>query len=69
MKYKYDPETDILLIQMGNEKPDFGEQRGNIITHYSRKGNPIEIEIMDASRTAVKMLEAIMQGRKAPVHS
>ena len=64
MKYKYDKETDILVITLGSEAPDFGEQRENIITHYTREGLPIEIEIFDASRTAVKMLEAIAKAKK-----
>ncbi|MBI2079521.1 DUF2283 domain-containing protein [Candidatus Micrarchaeota archaeon] len=60
MKYKYDVKTDILLIQMGTEKPDFAEQRENIITHYNKNGKPIEIEILDASKTVVKLFETIV---------
>ena len=58
-KYKYDAETDILLIELGRGKPDFGEQNGNIITHYNKKGLPIEIEILDATKTVAKVVEAI----------
>ncbi len=65
MEYKYDPKTDILLIKLSREKPDFGEQKGNIITHYNKGGKPIEIEILDASRAAVKMMETIMEGKRA----
>lgn len=54
MEYKYDNKTDILLIKLSKEKPDFGEQKENIITHYNKEGKPIEIEILDASKTAVK---------------
>ncbi len=64
MEYKYDPETDILLIILGKEKPDFGEQRENIITHYDKKGKPIEIEILDASKTAIKIVETVLQGKR-----
>ena len=67
MEYRYDPETDILMIILSKEKPDFGEQNENIITHYNKDGKPIEIEILDASRTAVKLVETILEGRKAAV--
>ena len=67
MEYRYDPETDILMIILSKEKPDFGEQEENIITHYNKDGKPIEIEILDASRTAVKLVETILEGRKAAV--
>ena len=54
MKYKYDKESDILMIKLSNKKPDFGEQRENIITHYSKDGKPVEIEILDAKKTTEK---------------
>ena len=61
MEYKYDKETDILTIKLADEKPEFGEERENIITHYSSKDNkPVEIEILDAGKTVVKMLEVIV---------
>jgi uncharacterized protein YuzE len=67
MEYKYDPKTDILLIKLSKEKPDFGDQKENIITHYSKQGKPIEIEILDASKTTIKIVETVLQGRKFPV--
>ncbi len=67
MKYKYDPEVDILLIKLSDEKPDFGEQKENIITHYNKNGKPVEIEILDASKTAVKILETILSSKRVKV--
>ncbi len=61
MEYKYDAEMDILTIVLGNENPDFAEQRENIITHYNKDGLPIEIEILDASKTANKILKVISE--------
>lgn len=67
MEYKYDPKTDILLIKLSKEKPDFGEQKENIITHYNKQNKPIEIEILDASKTTIKIVETVLQGRRLPV--
>ena len=67
MKYEYDPETDILLIKLSKGKPDFGEQKENIITHYNKRGKPMEIEILDASKTAVKIVETIVQSKRAMI--
>ncbi|MBI5051484.1 DUF2283 domain-containing protein [Candidatus Micrarchaeota archaeon] len=69
MKYSYDSKTDILILKLSNEKPDFAEQRENIITHYNKAGKPIEIEILDASRTALKILETIMESKKPEIIS
>lgn len=64
MKYKYDKESDVLVIELSRQKPDFAEQAGNIITHYDRKNKPVEIEILDATETAQNILKAI-RGKKA----
>ncbi len=67
MKYEYDPETDILLLKLSKGKPDFGERKENIITHYNKRGKPMEIEILDASKTAVKIVETIVQSKRAMI--
>lgn len=64
MKYKYDNVTDILIIEMSEESPDFAEQKENIITHYNKEGKPIEIEILDASDTASKIISLILASKK-----
>jgi len=64
MIYRYDPKTDILVLVLGKGRLDFGEQKENIITHYDRKGKPLEIEILEASQTAMKIVSAIMGGKK-----
>ncbi len=84
MECDYDEETDILLIKLSDEKPDFGDQSGPIITHYSKSGKrrkdfptftqqvcfvkPIEIEILDASETALSIIEHILSKKKKQVH-
>ncbi|MBI2042899.1 DUF2283 domain-containing protein [Candidatus Pacearchaeota archaeon] len=65
MEYKYDAETDILVITLTNEKPDFAEQQESIITHYNKDGKPIEIEILDASQTASKITDVVFGTKKA----
>ena len=64
MIYRYDPKTDILVLILGRGRLDFGEQKGNIITHYDKKGKPLEIEILEASKTAIKMVSTIMRTKK-----
>ena len=59
MKFKYDKQTDILVIRLSREKPDFASQKGNIIAHYNKNHKPVEIEILDANRTTKQMLKTI----------
>ncbi|OFW36963.1 MAG: hypothetical protein A3J28_03105 [Acidobacteria bacterium RIFCSPLOWO2_12_FULL_60_22] len=65
MKYKYDRESDVLLITLSREKPDFAEQTQNVITHYNKDGKPIEIEILDASEMAFGIVKALRPKRGA----
>ncbi|MDE1845669.1 MAG: DUF2283 domain-containing protein [Candidatus Micrarchaeota archaeon] len=63
MKYKYDYKTDILIMVLKSGKPDFGEQEGNMITHYNKKGILIELELLDASKIIDKIAKTILKGK------
>ena len=65
MKYKYDRESDVLLITLSKEKPDFAEQSQNVITHYNKDGKPIEIEILDASELVRGLVNALPRKKGA----
>ncbi len=65
MEYEYDPEADILLIRLGNGKPDYGEQKDNVITHYTKEGKIVQLEILDASKETAHMILSIMKSKHA----
>lgn len=67
MEYEYDPEVDILTIKLSKEKPDFGEQTGPVITHYSKEGKPIELEILGASTTVLSIIKPILSKSKRKI--
>jgi len=50
------------LIKLSDEKPNFGDRSGPIITHYSESGKPIEI--LDASETALSIIKPILSKKK-----
>ena len=55
MKIKYSPDADVLTIELRAGRPadsrDIGE---GVILHLSAKGQPLEIEILDASKVVQK---------------
>jgi len=59
MRYKYDVESDTLMLKLSKKRPDFGDQTENVITHYTKSGKPVEIEILDARKTARKIMSII----------
>jgi uncharacterized protein YuzE len=51
MKIAYSPDADVLTIQLREGKPaDSRDIAEGIIVHLSAKGQPLEIEILDASK-------------------
>ena len=51
MKIKYSPDADVLLIELREGTPvDSQDAAEGIIIHYDEAGEPLEIEILDASK-------------------
>jgi len=51
MKIKYSPDADVLLIELREGMPvDSRDVAEGIIIHYDEAGEPLEIEILDASK-------------------
>lgn len=59
MKFKYNKEDDILMIELNDKKIDYAEQNGDLIVHFSPKREAVLLEILDASsffkRAVVKL--------------
>jgi len=49
MKISYNREQDILLYEVSDETIDYAEEVGPIIVHFTKKGKPVLMEILDAS--------------------
>ena len=50
-KISYEPEADVLTWETGkNENIDYAQEIGNVVVHFSKKNNPVLIEILEASK-------------------
>lgn len=49
MKFKYNKEDDVLMIELNKKKIDYAEQSRNLIVHFSPKRELVLLEILDAS--------------------
>jgi uncharacterized protein YuzE len=55
MKIKYSRDADVLIIKLREGKPvDSRDIAEGIIVHLTAKGEPLEIEILDASKVVQK---------------
>ncbi|KAF5412969.1 MAG: hypothetical protein C5S47_00315 [Candidatus Methanogasteraceae archaeon] len=63
MKIRYDPVDDILLITLGGGHLAYGEEiTPQIIAHYSKDNELVEIEVLDASELFSRKEEIYVPG-------
>lgn len=78
-KIYYEPEDDVLNIWLSDKPYDYGEDNGDlIITHYTKEGEPVYIEVLFASRffknagpdfyKKAKQIESKLQNTSAVLH-
>lgn len=50
MKISWDPESDVLLMLLSDDPPaDAVEEPGGVIISYGEDGEPVSIEVLNAS--------------------
>lgn len=50
MKLEYYKEDDILVITLSDKFYDHAEMKNNFVVHYTKKKEPVRIEVLDASK-------------------
>lgn len=46
----YDPESNLISIEVAKGKIEYAREFGNFIIHFSKSSKPLLIEILDASK-------------------
>lgn len=49
IKMSYEPEADVLRIEMSGRPIDYASEVGNVVVHFDRKGIPVYFEILEAT--------------------
>ncbi len=61
-KFRYDPEADVLLLVLkGKGKLSNAEEFGDIIVHFDKKGKPLFLEVLNASKIIPLMIQAMVK--------
>ena len=45
----YEPEADVLRVELGAAPIEYASEMGNIVVHFSKKGIPVYVEILEAA--------------------
>jgi uncharacterized protein YuzE len=57
---KYDPESDVLMIVVSDSgNLSHAEEMGDIVIHLGKEGEPLFLEVLNASRNVPLMVQAL----------
>lgn len=59
-KFRYDAESDVLLFIVSESgKLSHAEEMGDIVVHLGENGEPLFLEVLNASRNVPLMVQAL----------
>lgn len=65
-KLRYDEESDVLMIIVSDSgKLSHAEEMGDIVVHLSQSGEPLFLEVLNASKNIPLMAEALAKKEAA----
>jgi uncharacterized protein YuzE len=63
-KVSYSIDADALLVSLSDKPIDHAEEEGQVIVHFSREGEPVLLEILDAKDFVLNSLASVVKGRE-----
>lgn len=49
-KISYEPEADVLSLEVNKKNIDYASEFGNVVVHFSRNHQPVLLEFLEASK-------------------
>ena len=66
-KIKYSKDVDALLIEISDKPIDYAEEEGQIIVHFTEKGEPVLLEILNAKEFMVSSLSSLLEEKEVAI--
>ena len=63
-KIKYSKDVDALLIELSEKPIDYAEEEGQIIVHFTKDGEPVLLEILDAREFILNSMASVLQEKE-----
>lgn len=60
-KIKYSKDVDALLVELSQEPIDYAEESGQFIVHFTKAGEPVLLEILDARDFLLNSLSSLVK--------
>lgn len=66
-KIKYSKDTDALLIELSDKPIDYAEEEGQVIIHFTKDGEPVLLEILDAKDFVLDSLSSVVKEKEIAI--
>lgn len=66
-KIKYSKDVDALLIELSDKKIDYAEEEEQMIIHFSKDGEPVLLEILDAKDFILNSLSSLIKEKEVAI--
>jgi hypothetical protein len=66
-KIKYSQDVDALLIELSDKPIDYAEEEGQVIIHFTKSGEPVLLEILDAKEFMIGSLTSLLKGEEVAI--
>jgi len=59
-KIKYSKDVDALVIELSDKAIDYAEEEGQLIIHFTKDGDPVLLEILNAKEFVMNSLQSLL---------
>ena len=66
-KIRYSKDVDALIVELSDKPIDYAEEEGQIIVHFSREGEPVLIEILDAKEFILGTISSVVKEKEIAI--
>ncbi len=66
-KIKYSKDVDALLIELSDKPIDYAEEEGQMIIHFTKDGEPVLLEILDAKDFLLGSLSSVVKEKEITI--
>ena len=63
-KIRYSKDVDALLVELSDKPIDHAEEKGQIIVHFTKEGEPVLLEILDAKDFVLSSIASLPQEKE-----
>jgi hypothetical protein len=64
-KISYEPEADVLRVEVASFPIDYAAEVGNVVVHFSKKGLPVYLEVLEATKF-LKQFQKVLSRARVP---